>query len=84
MPELTQPLQRLSAPDPKIDDIETNAAVIQNFVLKLYNVSEENITTLDAARLFLFIHKGRDFEHMPPSSDALHQHLLRVAYQVLI
>ena len=29
-----------------------------------------------------YFYKGRDFDHMPPSSDAILQRLLRVAYQV--
>ena len=30
---------------------------------------------------FVLLHQGKDFEHMPSSRDALHQHLLRVAYE---
>ena len=81
MPELTLPLQLLSGPNPTTQMIRCNTPVFQRFVMKLYGISEDNIT-VDAARLTLFLHKGRDFDHLPPSSDALHQHLLRVAYQV--
>ena len=55
--------------------------MLERFVIQLYGVYEEKITTVDAVRLYLFQHKGSDSEHMPPSSDALHQHFLRVAYQ---
>ena len=82
MPELTLPLQLLSSPLPTIEMIMTHTPTLQRFVMKLYGVSEDNITTVDGARLYLFLHKGRDFNHIPPSSDALHQHILRVAYQV--
>ncbi|KAJ8368254.1 hypothetical protein SKAU_G00082820 [Synaphobranchus kaupii] len=82
LPELTLPLQLLSGPSPTIEMIQIHTPVLQRFVLKLYGISEDDNTTVDAARLSLFFHKGRDFDHMPPSSDALHQHLLRVAYQV--
>ena len=82
MPELTLPLQLLSGPSPITEMIATSTSILQKFVLKLYGVSGDDIRTVDAARLSLFLHKGRDFDHMPPSSDALHQHLHRVAYQV--
>jgi len=83
IPELTLPLELLSCPNPTLETINTHTSVLQRFVLLLYGVTKENITTVDAARHSLFLHQGRDFEHMPPSSDALHQHLLRVAYQVI-
>lgn len=82
MPEITLPLQLLSSPLPTIEMIRTHTPVLERFVTKLYGISDENITTVDAARLYLLFHKGRHFDHMPPSSDALHQHLLRVSYQV--
>ncbi len=83
IPELTLPLELLSCPNPTLETINTHTSVLQRFILLLYGVTKENITTVDAARHSLFLHQGRDFEHMPPSSDALHQHLLRVAYQVI-
>ena len=39
------------------------------------------VTTVDDARLCLFLRKERNFDCMPPSSDALHQHFPRVANQ---
>ena len=80
--ELTLPLQPLSGPIPTTEMIRTHTPTLQRFVLMLYGVSEDNMTTVDAAQLALFFHKGKDFDHMPLSSDALHQHLLQVAYQV--
>ena len=59
--------------------VRTHKNVIKRFVTQLYGVYEEEITTVDAASLYLFQHKGSDFEHMPPSSDALYQHFFRVA-----
>ena len=82
LPELTLPLELFSSPNPTQEVISNHTSVLHRLVLLLYGVTKENITTVDAARHFLFLHQGRDFEHMPPSSDALHQHLLRVAYQV--
>lgn len=82
LPELTLPLQLLSCPNPTLEMITTHTAVFQRFLILLYGVTEETITNVDAGRLYLFLHKEKDFDHMPPSSDALHQHILRVAYQV--
>jgi len=63
--------------------VKNNALTFQLFVVKLYGLTgNDDIASVDAARQYLFFHRGRDFTHLPPSSDALHQHLLRVAYQV--
>lgn len=82
LPELTLPLQVLSRPDCTPEMVKHFTPILQKFAVKLYGISEDTLTTVDAARLSLFLHKGRNFDGMPPSSDALHQHLLRVAYQV--
>lgn len=82
LPELTSSLQLLSSPNPTKEMIARHTPILQRFVIQMYGVTEVAITNVDAARLSLFLHRGRSFEMMPPSSDALHQHLLRVAYQV--
>ena len=51
--------------------------MLERFVTLLYGVFEEEITTVDVA----FQHKWSDFEHMLPSSDALHQLFFGEAYQ---
>ena len=79
--ELTVPLQLLSRPDPSEQMIKAHTAILQQFVLLLYGVCEDGISTVNAARRHLFLKRGKNFLQMPPSSDALHQHLLRVAYQ---
>ncbi|KAG7160798.1 hypothetical protein Hamer_G025792 [Homarus americanus] len=61
--------------------IERHTPVLHQFVMQLYGAVDEDVTTVDAARSHLFFHKGRDFDHMPPSSDALHQHIRRATYQ---
>ena len=81
LPELTLALQQLSCPNPSVDMIRTHTNVLERFVIQLYGVCDDDITCIDAARRYLFLHKGSDFENIPPSSDALHQHFLRVAYQ---
>ena len=56
-------------------------SVFEMPVTFLYAVCKNNLTKVVAARHHLFLHKEKEFLHMPPGSDALHQHLLRVAYQ---
>ena len=80
IPEHTLSLQLLSSPNPTLELIRTHKNVLYRFVTLLYGFYEEDITTVDAARFYLFQHKCSDFEHMPPCSDALHQHFLRGAY----
>ena len=53
---------------------------IETFVVRLYDGSIES-TSVNAARLELFYYKARDFDHLPPTKDALFQHTLRAAYQ---
>ena len=81
LPDLTFPLQLLSCPNPSLHLLSTHRDVLQLFVTQLYGVFDNDITTVDAARRHLFLHKGKDFLHMPPGSYALQQYLLKVAYQ---
>ena len=81
LPELTLSLQELSCPDISVDVVRTHTGVLEKFVVKLYGVKENEINGVDAARKDLILTKGKDSELIPPSSDALYQHFLRVAYQ---
>ena len=63
LPELTLPLRLLSSPNPRQELIRTRKNVLERFVTQLYGVYQE-ITIVDAVRLYLFQHKGSDFEHM--------------------
>ena len=81
LPELTVPLQVLSSPNPSSQVLKTYSPVLQQFVIQLYGICEKDVSTVDDARHRLFLNKGKDFSQMPPGSNALHQHLLRVAYQ---
>ena len=74
-------LQQLSCPNLSVDMVRANTHILEKFVVQLYGVYDDDITSVDAARQNLVLCKGKDSEHIPPSSDALHQHLLRVAYQ---
>ena len=60
LPELTLPLRLLSSPNPTQEVIKTHKNVLERFVLQLDGVYEEEITTEDATKLYLFQHKGSD------------------------
>ena len=59
--------------------------VAMQFVVRLY--SNESIThdiNVDLVRMRVFCHKTRDVERIPPTSDALDQHLKRSVFQASI
>ena len=58
--ELILPLRLLSSPNPTVEIIRTHKNVLERFVTQLYGVYQDEITTVDAARLYLFQHKGSD------------------------
>ena len=61
------------------DTIWTVYPLVRQFVCVLYGA--EGKYDVDDARLDLLLHGGRDFENIPPLSDALYQHVLRSVYQ---
>ena len=59
--------------------------VAMQFVCKLYyNESIADDSTVDLVRMKVFCHKIRDVERIPPTSDALDQHLKRSVFQVSV
>ena len=48
----------------------------------IYGCFDPSVAGVNEARFDLFYHKGRDFENIPPSADALGLHIKRAAYQV--
>ena len=64
---------------PDMDQIKGLFPILEQFVNNLYSV--KSCKTVDEARFELLLHIGKDFDDMPPSSDALHQHTLRATYQ---
>ena len=74
-PSYTPAFLELSGCNPKIDAV---FRILQKFVCHLYGEIGDDV---DAARLDMLIYKGRDFDNMPPTSDALYQHTLRAAHQ---
>ena len=63
LPQLTVPLQLLSSPKPSLQVLKTHSAVLQLFVIQLYGVCHENVTTVDGARHYLFLKKRK---RLPP------------------
>ena len=80
-PDVTFPLQLLASLCPTIQSIEENILAIEMFVVKLYGVQEECVKSIDETHFHLLLHKGKNFDNSPPSSDANKQHILRTAYQ---
>ena len=59
----------------KIDSV---FRILQKFVCKMYGETGDDV---DESRLQMLIHKGKDFDNMPPTKDALYLHTLRSAHQ---
>ena len=77
-PQLTDALLTIAAkPDQVPDDV---MKVIERFVVLAYDRTS-NATSVNAARQRLFCKNSRLVENIPPTSDALRQHVLRVCYQ---
>ena len=70
MPELTLSLLQLCASFPKHEAVNNNAFSFQLSVVKLYKLADY-IASIDAARRYLFFHRGQDFTHLLTSSDAV-------------
>ena len=56
-------------------------AFIVKFVCQIYGVP--NVLTTDESRVILF-KNGHPAEALPPTSDTLHYHILRLHYQALV
>ena len=82
-PAITRPLTIMSGPNPTLSMILPYLKVIHAFINRLYGIQDDE-ASVDETRLFLLLHKGKEFNQMPPSSDAVHQKILRTAYQVPI
>ena len=55
-----------------------------HFVCKLYTNDSNEGNDVDSLRMMLFSQKTRDVERIPPTSDALDQHLKRSVFQASI
>ncbi|MES9881148.1 MAG: hypothetical protein ABW185_09730, partial [Sedimenticola sp.] len=57
------------------------AALVETFMCRIYNVSHTD--SIDTARYYLFSKSAKP-EALPPTSDALRFHVMRVNYQTMI
>lgn len=79
MPEVTELFTLLLQQPTHLDPEQV--AMVEKFVVATCMYSKPvNSETCDAARRELFT-SGRDMLNIPPTSDALKQHLLRAVYQ---
>ena len=58
--------------------------VAARFVCRLYSNESEDYSDVDLVRMRVFSQKTRDVERIPPTSDALEQHLKRSVFQASI
>ena len=57
-------------------------SLVEQFVVRLYyyNTLENVITTVNKGRFELFRFGGKDFDHLPPTQNALKHRVQRAAY----
>ena len=79
--EVTAAFEELSKINDQIS--ETTFSRLERFVILLYDRTSD-ITEVDVARKDLFTRKSRSLENIPPTQDALKQHLKRASYQSFI
>ncbi|MES9882849.1 MAG: hypothetical protein ABW185_18430 [Sedimenticola sp.] len=65
---------------PTANDISKVLPQIERYIVLLYDRCSPD-AAVNQARKTLFAQKNRQIENIPPTQDALSQHLLRVAYQ---
>ena len=66
---------------PKTDDVMGVMSLIEPFVVLLYDRTSTYYEHVNEARKNLFAQKGKSIESIPPTYDALIQHVNRVDYQ---
>ena len=54
--------------------------LLEEFVVRLYSCSLDEVTTVNRARYELFHFLGKDFDNLPPTQNALDHHIRRAAY----
>ena len=55
-------------------------SLLEEFVVRIYSSKLEGVTTVNRARYEMFTYGGKDFDHLPPTKNALSFHTLRAAY----
>ena len=59
---------------------EEDISVVETFIVRMYSQECPN-SDINKARHFLFARKACGFENLPPTKDALIQHVRRAIYQ---
>ena len=77
-PEATDALVYISSTPEEVPD--NIMAVLEKLVVKMYAPSLTEVTSVNRARFEMFHYSGKDFDHLPPTQDALRLHVLRGAY----
>ena len=73
----TNAFLELSQCNPGKEVVDRVFRILQQFVCELYGEVADDV---NAVRLDMLVHKGKDFENMPPTSDALYLHTLRCTH----
>lgn len=78
LPEIHTEFRKLSlAPESVSSD---DMLMLERFVVLLYSRTS-SLSTVNDARQYMFGYQGRQIDHIPPTKDALHQHVLRAVFQ---
>ena len=80
VPNLTDAILRIIDNPDTISDFSMN--IIERFVILLYDLTSSK-TSVNACRKELFASKGRTMENLPPTKDALTQHIKRAVHQAV-
>ena len=76
LPELTQTMITLTENPDEFTEDSVHMAVIEKFTVLMYNKTSSK-STVNEARQFLFTHKLKSLESIPPTKAALFQHTKR-------
>ena len=77
-PEVTKAFCFISTAPANIP--EDMMSLLEEFVVRVYSSKLEGVTTVNRARYEMFTYGGKDFDHLPPTKNALSFHTLRAAY----
>ena len=65
---------------PTTESVMNVPPIIERLIVITYDRGSSE-SSVNGERLVLFTQKGRKIEHIPPTQDALAQHVLRVGYE---
>ena len=65
---------------PSTESVMNVLPIIERLIVIMYDRGSSE-SSVNGERLVLFTQKGREIENIPPTQDALAQHVLRVRYE---